>query len=156
MNHAGRQTGFTVVELVACIVILGILAVTVVPKLLDNNTLAARTYSYEIATALREAQAVAVASGCEVALSLNARNYAARQRRAAGNHCSAAGGWTVAVLRADGDALAGTAPDDTRLSPATRIVFDARGRVISGTPPVLAIDTYSVRIDPLSGLALLR
>lgn len=156
MSSPSRQTGFTMVELVACIVIIGVVSVVAAPRLLDNNTLAGRTYSHEIAAALREAQTLAVGSGCEVAITLNAGNYFAQQRSVTNNYCNPIGGWTVSALRADGSALAGTAPTNLTLSPATRIVFDSQGHVTSGAPPSLAISTYSLQVDPISGFVTLR
>jgi MSHA pilin protein MshC len=156
MNPNRGQAGFTMVELVTCIIILGILAAVAGPKLLDNSTLAGRTYSNEVAAAVREAQVLAVGSGCEVAITLNAGNYLAQQRSAAGNQCSIAGAWSVNVLRADGTTLAGTAPSNITISPATRIVFDPNGKVSSAAPPALTVGGYGMSIDARSGFVTLQ
>jgi MSHA pilin protein MshC len=155
MNRQCRQLGFTTVELVACIVIIGIISVVVAPRLIGNDAIAGRTYSYEVAAALREAQSVAVASGCEVAMTVNASDYQAQQRSVLNNTCNPVGGWTVNVMRADGSALAGTAPNGLAPNNATRIVFGAQGQVTSAAPPPIDIDTYRLRIDPVSGLVTL-
>lgn len=152
MLPISRQTGFTLVELVACIVILGIIVVVTGPKLFENTSLGARTYSNEIAAALREAQSIAAASNCEVAVTLNATNYMARQRSATGTRCNPAGTWSVNVVRADGTPLAGAAPANVSLSPATVIVFDNRGRRLSSAPVSLGIGAYRIDVQAVSGL----
>jgi MSHA pilin protein MshC len=153
LEWAGKARGFTLIELITCIVILGILAAVIGPRFLDNSAFAARGYSDEIAATLRQSRAIAVGSGCDVSVVLNAATYQALQRAAAGNHCVAApGAWTTPVLRIDGSPLSGNAPANVTLAPATQIVFDGNGRIVSGPPPLLTIGAFTLRIDPGSGL----
>jgi MSHA pilin protein MshC len=146
---AERQTGFTMVELITSIVIIGILAATIGPKFIGNLTFSQRGYTDEVAAALRYAQAVAVASGCSVRVTLTNTSYEAMQP---GNEPPACGGaWTTVVPRVDGGNLAGTAPNGVTLGPARQITFNAQGRIANTTPVVLRNSGFVLTISANSG-----
>lgn len=60
---AGRngQRGFTLVELITVMVIVGILAVAVLPRFFDKNTFDARGFHDQVISTVRYAQKVAIA-----------------------------------------------------------------------------------------------
>jgi len=149
MEQQRRQTGFTMVELVTSIVIIGILAAAIGPKFIGNHAFSERGYADEVAAALRYAQTVAVASGCGVAVTITASTYQAMQPSNAPPACS--GGWTRAVTRVDGGTLAGNAPSGVAFNQATQIIFDAQGHIASGTPPMLNDGGFTLSIDQISG-----
>jgi MSHA pilin protein MshC len=152
MDQQRRQTGFTMVELITCIVILGIMAVAIGPKFIGNQTFAERGYTDEVAAALRYAQVVAVASGCDVRVTLTTTSYQAMQPAT-----SACGGaWSTAVTRVDGGTLMGTAPNGVTLGPATQITFDAQGRIVGGAPPVLSNPGFTLTVNPISGFVVVQ
>jgi MSHA pilin protein MshC len=150
MNMQRRQTGFTLVELVTSIVIIGILAAAIGPKFIANQSFAERGYADEVAAALRYAQAVAVASGCGVQVTLNVNSYLASQPNASPPACN--GAWNRAIQRVDGGTLQGTAPNGVTLSPAVQVVFDGNGRIINGTPPAITVGAFALTIEAGSGL----
>jgi MSHA pilin protein MshC len=90
--------GFTLVELVAVLVILGIVAAVVAPRFVDTAVFSERGYADEIATSLRYARRIAVASGCNVRFTVNAAGYSAAQPTV---RCVTAGAWGVAVQSPD-------------------------------------------------------
>ncbi len=59
-----REAGYSLVELVLVIVILATIGVLAGPRFFNNDAFAERGYYDELASALRYAQKVAVASGC--------------------------------------------------------------------------------------------
>jgi prepilin-type N-terminal cleavage/methylation domain-containing protein len=148
----GRARGFTLVELICCLVIIGILAATVGPIIFDNSPFQASGYAQEVADAVHETQAIAVASNCAAEITINAAGYSALQRAVAGNTCAVAGGWVTAIKRGDGTALSGAPPNGITALPGMQIVFNASGQVTNGTPAALQIGTHTVSIDPVSGL----
>jgi MSHA pilin protein MshC len=150
MSRLRQIGGFTLIELVACIVIVAVLAAIAGPKFIDNSAFSARGYAIQVVSALRTARQVAVASGCDVRFTIDAAGgYLAMQRTALGNSCNPVGAWTVPVTLTNGDPLAGTAPSGVVLGPPAQIIFDKDGQA-SGVVP-LAIGPLAITVYPRSG-----
>ncbi len=146
MNTSSKQdsSGFTVVELVVVIVILGILSAFAAPRFFGASVFNERGYADEIAASLRHAQKIAVATGCDVRVSIDAAGYSAQQRDAGpGNTCQVGGAWSTPVMRPDGTALAGSTPSDVATASA-QFVFDARGRL--ATSASTTVGPYTVGV----------
>jgi MSHA pilin protein MshC len=144
--------GYTLVELVVVILILGILAAIVGPRFFGTRVFSERGYADEIASAMRYSQKVAVASDCNVRLAVTLAGYSAAQQAASGNRCDASStSWTTPVRRVDGELLAGTPPSDANVSAVATLVFDGKGAVISGATN-LTVGAYTLALDAASGL----
>jgi MSHA pilin protein MshC len=144
--------GFTLIELVACLLILAVLAALGGPLLFETQPFDERGYADELTAALRYAQNVAVASQCNVSVTVTVTGYSALQQPPGpGNTCAPAGAYTQGVLRSDGTLLAGTPPSDATVSSGATVIFGSSGQVINGTPPALGIGPYTLSIDPNSG-----
>ena len=56
MEHITRQSGFTLVELITVIIILGFVSVMVLPRMLQPGSFQSRTVQDKLISAAREAQ----------------------------------------------------------------------------------------------------
>jgi len=70
-----KQRGFTIVELIMVIVILGIISAVAVPRFFDRKVFDERFYFEETLSAVRYAQKLAVASGCLVRVTVDNSGY---------------------------------------------------------------------------------
>lgn len=71
-NHNISATGFTLVELIAVMVIVGILAVFAMPRLANLQSIDVRASADEVAAAVRYAQKLAIAQQRQIFVNLNA------------------------------------------------------------------------------------
>lgn len=67
-----EQRGFTIVELIMVIVIIGIFAAVVGPRFFSKSSFDERFYFEEVLSSVRYAQKLAVASGCYIKVQVSA------------------------------------------------------------------------------------
>ena len=117
------QRGFTMVELIMVIVILGILAAVVGPRFFDRQQFDQRMFYEESLSAVRYAQKLALASGCLTQVSLSPAGYALSYAAACGGLVD---GSPVANPVGGGD-YAQAAPAGVAIDPRLDIVFNSLG-----------------------------
>jgi MSHA pilin protein MshC len=140
------------VELVVVIVILGILAAVAAPRFFNDRTFLQRGYYEELASALKYAQKLAVASGCAVRFEVSAGGYEARQQAAQNGSCNSADtSWPTDVQLADGQVLAGSTPVGVVASPAVTMTFDALGRTNLLGDQSISIGPFALTVRADSG-----
>jgi len=147
-----RDDGFTMIELVVVIVIIGILAAIAAPRFFDSRAFLERGYYEELAAALKYAQKLAVASGCPVRVAITAGSYDARQQAAAGGTCNSADAtWPTGVQLADGKLLSGASPVGVSASPAVTLTYDALGRTDLAADQAISVGPYTLTVRADSG-----
>jgi MSHA pilin protein MshC len=152
-----RTGGFTLVELVAVIAIVAILAAYAAPLFIGSTTFAQRGFADELANALRLARTVAVATTCDVQVTINAGTYQAMQRAAYSGPvvagipppaCATSGAFSTIVRRSDGNTLSGYPPSGLSVPGNVSFTFTgADGSIASGAaPPATTVGAFSVAV----------
>jgi MSHA pilin protein MshC len=151
MSAVRRTDGFTLIELVVCIVILGVLAVVAGPRFIEPQPFSERGYATEVAMALRAARNTAVASACDVQLTIDpVTGYQANLRALTGGVCDPSGAFTIAIQLSNGQLLANAPPSGVVSGPAMQVIFKADGSVAVPPPPFVvgpAPGTFTVTVN---------
>lgn len=132
MSGAGHSDGFTLVELVIVLILAGVLAAVGTSRFFVLQDFQERGFYDDTLAAVRYAQKLAVASGCDVEVKVGAGGFALTER----SGCST-GGFTVAVRKpGSGGAYTGSPPRGVSVG-TLDFYYDALGRpysVSNGTP----------------------
>lgn len=152
---AGASRGYTIVEVLLVIVILGVLGAVAGPRFFDNDAFAERAYYDELVSALRYAQKAAVASGCPVRVDIGVTSYALAQQAASAGHCDPADtSFPLPVRLPTGEAVTGSAPSGITTAPSTSLLFFPVGRTNLGADQVIAVGSRTLAIQAESGLVV--
>ena len=148
----GSNAGFTLVELITVIVIVGVLGSIALPRFFGQQPFNERGYYEELAAALRYSQKAAVNTGCPVRFVLTAGTYAASQQQPVGGRCDPSDtSWSEPLALSDGTTVAGTAPAGVTAAPPLTIVFDALGATSLAGNQAIAVGPFSLSIQAASG-----
>ncbi len=153
--RAGASRGYTLVELVTVIVILGILAAFAVPRFADHQVFEERGFYEEVVAALRYGQKIAVGSGCPVQISIDASGYALTQQTVLANRCDPGDvSYAVPVLLPDGQAAAGSTPAGITLGPVVTYQLDGLGQTDLGGNLNVTVGALTMTVQAQSGYVL--
>ena len=147
------QSGYTMVELIMVIVLIAILSSIAGPRFFSNSAFDERRYLDELASAIRYAQKVAVATGCPVRVTVTANSYLLGQQPESSGHCNTSSSdYSTPVLLPTGQTAAGNAPADTVLSNSATFLFDATGRTSLPGDVAMVIGSHTLTVRSASGL----
>ena len=149
------NAGFTVVELVLVIVIVGVLGAIAGPRFFDNATFDERAYYDELVTSLRYAQKVSVASGCRVRVDITATTYSLTQQSPQAGHCDPAdASFPVPVRLPTGETMSGVAPGSVSVDPAITLIYEPLGSTNLAANQLLSVGSRVLTIQADSGLVV--
>lgn len=157
---AGRQckqriaAGFTMIELVMVIVILGVLAVVALPRLSGNSEFRAAAFSDEVRAALRYAQKSAVSHRRLVCASLTATTVSLTIANT--NPAVACGGAGATLNGPDGSSAYARSldPANVTLAPAgITLHFQPSGTVTSDAPGATVTD-YTLTVTGMTAISV--
>jgi len=118
--------GFTLLELVLVIVVLGIISAIALPRFFNPGDFQERSYFDQVASAYRYAQKYAMATGCDVQVQIAADSSFGLNQGSGGCH---AGPYNLPVPHpTQGGAFTGSPPGVATISPApSTLTFYAQG-----------------------------
>lgn len=150
-----RQRGFTLIELIMVIVILGVLAVVAAPRIFNSNDFNARGFHDETLALLRYAQKVAIAQRRTVCVAFTSTSATLTMASAASTfNCTTA----TALAGPNGTPAVNAKPGVTfnPTSPATpsnwNFNFDGLGRPIDASGA--AIVTQNIKINDAADIVV--
>lgn len=148
-----RGRGYTLVELVMVVSLIAIVAAVAAPRMFDRSTFDARGARDELATALRYAQKVAVATGCPVRVTVTVGGWQLGQQSVSAGHCDGTDtAFATPVLLADGQVMNGTAPAGIAIAPAVTFDYAATGQTSLGADQTIAVGARQLTVEARSGL----
>lgn len=129
------QCGFTLVELVMTMIIVGILAIAVAPRFIDINVFQSRGAADQVKAALRYGQKVAIAQHRNVNVTISA---------AASSGCGAAlAAGNVSCVISNSVTVAPALP--------RTVTFDALGRPVPNAADSVTVGTTTITVEAETG-----
>lgn len=139
------QRGYTLVELIMVMVIVGIMATVVAPRFFDNNVFQSRGFADQVQASLRYAQKEAIAQHRLVCVALAATSVTLTiASTSADVTCT-----PPLPFPAGGNFI--NAPSGVTLSPAVTITFDALGRTPVQPPITVSGATNNIVVEAETG-----
>lgn len=123
--NRGACRGFTLVEMILALLIVGVLAAVAVPRLVDRGAFQTHGAAAEVRTALRYAQKLALAKNREICVALTATDVrlTLNPTPTPGAACS-----QPVPRPGEGNPYVVTLPAGVALAPALAFRFDRQGR----------------------------
>ncbi len=139
-----QNYGFTLVELVTVIMILGILAVVGSSKFFNHSTFKDAQYHQDILSAFRFAQKIAIASQCDVRITVTANSYALTYSGACSGNVK---------HPADQGNFSESGISTLITTTASSFTYNAGGNISPVTGGTVNVGAFSINIESVTGFA---
>lgn len=136
-----KTQGFTLVELIVVILLIGILSVSVAPRFFSDNDFKARGIADEMITAIRHAQRLSMTRGENHRIIITATNYTVEKSDG------------TSVRHPDGSATFNITIPANIVTTAKTIEFDQLGRPIPNTTESIALAPFTITVEQETGYA---
>lgn len=136
--------GFTLVELIVVILLIGILSIFIAPRFFNDNDFKARGIADEIIMATRHAQRLSMSRGQNHRIIINPGSYRVEKFVTS---------VSTSVRHPDGNSSFNIILPANIVSTTTTIEFDQLGRPIPNITTNITIGTFSVTIEKETGYA---
>ncbi len=143
-----RQSGFTLVELIIVLVILGLISAYALPRFFDLQRFDDRGFYTEVVNATRYAQQYAVATNCDVQVRLTSNSFSLF--RLDNSNCTGTSFNTAVLNPVSFNAFTNTNTNVT-ISPAILFTFDALGVASVASNTAITVGGRSFCINAVTG-----
>ena len=160
MSQVRHSTGFTLIELVTVIMLVGIMAVLAGSRFFSKSTFDERGFFELSIQAVRYAQKIAIASGCDVRVEFTSSGYSLKEWINGASCAADSGGAGLTLLqRPGGGDFTDPKPGDVSVGSAM-LYFDSIGRPrdaggsfgsLLGSATTVAIGSRTLTIEPETG-----
>ena len=140
-----KTNGFTLVEIIVVILLIGILSIFAAPKFVNDDSFKARGLADEIITAIRHAQRLSMTRGENHRIIITTTSYTVE--KFVSNASSP-------VRHPDGDtSFSKSFPPNLITSAAATIEFDQLGRPIPNNLVKIELEPFTIQIEEETGYA---
>ena len=136
-----KNTGFTFVELVVVILLIGILSAFVAPRFFADNDFKARGIADELITAIRHAQRLSMTRGENHRIVITTSSYTVEKFDGA------------SVRHPDGSLTFSKTVPNNIITTAATITFDQLGRPIPNSVSTISISPFTLTVEQETGYA---
>jgi MSHA pilin protein MshC len=150
MVYQSRANGFTLIELIMVIVVLGALSLFVAPRFSSKSSFDTLSFQQELKTAIRFAHKTSIASECEVQVALTANSYALFYPDTT---CSPADAFGVNPVNhpVQSGAYADNSPSGVTITSFGNFFFTASGAPSSSGTITISPGGRQIVVNPLTG-----
>ena len=150
LSRSCHQLGFTLIELILVIVLLGIISAVALPRFTGSSGFDQRVLFDDTLNAVRYAQKVAIATGCKTRISISANSYTLLRENSCGSD-DFSSSLTVEHPATGESSYTGSQADVSLTATQANTTFDALGR--ANTDNTISVGSRRIAIIAATGFS---